>query len=289
MKRAIVTGASAGIGFETAKGLALRGYAVHLTGRNPLRTRESAERIRVETGNERVRAYVADFATLAGVRELAEALCDEAPKFHLLVNNAGLWMREYARTRDGFEMTHAVNHLAPTLLTHLLLPALVHDAPSRIVFVSSTVHRNVGPYDFAGSDPRGFRGIRAYGQSKLANVLTAFEFARRFRQTGRATTCSAVHPGAVQTKIVRYNAFLSSAIRLAGPWIRTPAEGAETTLYAACEPSLANVSGAYFSDCRQIPASPHAREESAALRLWRQTNRDLGLSEVHPSVAGSAA
>lgn len=289
MQTSVVTGASAGIGFETAKALALQGHRVLLVGRNPGRTAASKDAIVADTGNRDVGYFLADFSSLESVRVLAKALREEAPRIDTLINNAGLWHQERKVSVDGFEDTYAVNHLAPFLLTHLLLPSLVHGEHARIVFVSSRLHEEAGAFDFddLGVKERPYAGLQVYARTKLANVLTANEFARRFAKSQPQISSNSVHPGSVQTSIVRDNALLNIGIKIAGPFLRTAKEGAATTLYAATHPSLQRVSGAYFSDERQVPPSKHARDEAAAQRLWELSLEQCGLPAhaVHESVS----
>ena len=279
MRRVVVTGASAGIGRATAKALAERGDRVWLVGRNAQRTEESAAQIRSLTGNAHVHHALADFSSLASVRELAAQLRDEVGPLDVLINNAGVWHQSRRSSHDGFEDTFAVNHLAPFLLTHLLIPALrAAPRPARVVFVSSILHRNVGAFDFDDLDVERnpYDGLRVYGRSKLANVLCANEFARRLRPHG--ITSNSVHPGNVQTSIVRDSAFLRIGIRLARPFIRTAEEGARTSVYVASHPALERISGAYFSNERQVPPSAHARDRSAAEMLWSISEERVGLA-----------
>lgn len=289
MHTTVVTGASAGIGFETAKALAIQGHRLLLVGRNPERTVASKDAIIADTGNVHVESFLSDFSSLDSVRALAEALNKAAPRIDTLVNNAGLWHQERRVSKDGFEDTYAVNHLAPFLLTHLLMPSLVHDSHVRIVFVSSRLHEETGAFDFEdlAVEAKTYVGLDVYARTKLANVLTANEFARRLAKTQPQITSSSVHPGAVQTSIVRDNALLNVGIKIAGPFLRTAKEGAATSIYAATHPALERVSGAYYSDSRQIPPSPHARDGRAARRLWDLSLEQVGLAarDVHESVS----
>ncbi len=275
----VVTGASAGIGYETARGLALAGHRVWITGRNRERTLDCAARLRAESGGF-VEGLIADFSSLASVRALGAALRECAPQIDVLIHNAGVWHQERRESADGLEDTIAVNHLAPFLLTHLLMPSLQHGGPVRVVFVSSVMHGQVGSMSLDDMDvtETPYQGLAVYGRSKLANVLCANEMARRFRACAPQVVCNSLHPGAVNTRIVRDDRRLSWAIRLAAPFLRTPAEGAATTLYVTTHPSLEVISGAYFSDSRQVPPSVHARDEGMAAALWTWSAQQVGLT-----------
>ena len=267
----VVTGASSGIGAQTARGLAQRGARVVLVGRNPERTAAVAQSIRADTGNPQVRYELSDFGSLVQVAALADRLLDSEPEIHVLVNNAGLWHPSRQLSADGFEDTLAVNHLATFLLTRRLLPRLESNAPARVVTVSSRLHETCVGIDF--EDPfyttRTYRGLEVYAQSKLANVLIAHQLARTLRGTGVSSTC--VHPGDVATDVVRDNPILVLLMRLARPLLLTPWEGAQTTLYAAASEATEGVSGAYFSACEQTPCAPQGRDDAQADELWRQT------------------
>lgn len=264
----VVTGASSGIGAETARGLAQAGATVVLVGRNPQRTQAVAERVRTHCGHDQVHVELCDFGSLAQVDDLADRLLDRWPRLHLLVNNAGLWHPDRRVSQDGFEDTLAVNHLAPFHLTNRLLPRLRASAPARVVTVSSRLHGDCPGIDF--EDPfvqhRRYAGLTVYAHSKLANVLFANELARRLEGTG--VTSTSVHPGDVATDVVRDNPLLRAAMTVARPLLLTPWEGAQTTLHAAASTEAEGRSGVYFSECRETPCSEVARDVDQAQRLW---------------------
>ncbi|HHH10627.1 MAG TPA: SDR family NAD(P)-dependent oxidoreductase, partial [Sorangium sp.] len=211
----------------------------------------------------------ADFASLTQVRQLAQRLRDSCPRIDVLVNNAGVWNKTRKTSAEGYEHTFAVNHLAPFLLTQLLLPCL-HAAPHpRVVNVSSRLHRRERAFDL--SDPhqrtRGYQGLRAYRQSKLANVMFTRQLARRM--SGVLCT-NAADPGDVATDVVRDSALLSWASRTIGRWrLLTPEEGARTSVFVASAPELAGLSGRYFAYCRQRAPSPVAYDRTQAEALWQ--------------------
>ncbi|MBW2456520.1 MAG: SDR family oxidoreductase [Deltaproteobacteria bacterium] len=274
----LVTGASAGIGKETVRGLAERGATVLMAGRNPQRTEAVARELRRTTGNPRISHHIADFSSLDEVRGLAAAVTERHSALNVLINNAGGWHKERRDSHDGFENTFAVNHLAPFLLTHLLRDRLVDSAPARVITVSSILHSWARRIRFEDLDYRRgspLFGVGPYVHSKLANVLFASELARRLEGTG--VTSNSLHPGNVATSVVRDSQLLSLGIQVGRLFLRTPAQGARTTLHLATAPELQEVSGCYFADCRLRRPSRPARDEDAALRLWRVSRALCGL------------
>jgi NAD(P)-dependent dehydrogenase (short-subunit alcohol dehydrogenase family) len=192
-KSVLVTGGTGGIGKATATGLAALGARVGITGRDPARTEAAAAGIRAAPGSPAVDAFAADMSVQAGVRRLAAQVLDTYPRLDVLVNNAGgFWAHRHV-TADGLEHTFALNHLAPFLLTSLLLDRLTASAPARIVTVSSGAHAR-GRIDFDDlQGERNYSGQRAYSQSKLASVMFTYELARRLEGTG--VTATVLHPG----------------------------------------------------------------------------------------------
>lgn len=265
---AMVTGASAGIGLETARGLAERGYHVVVVGRNPERTEGAVREVGRSAGTDAVESLRADFSSLEQVRGLAAAFLERHESLDVLVNNAGLWHQDRKLSQDGYEDTFAVNHLAPFLLTELLLPALGRPAAARVVNVSSRLHEKLKRFDFDDvmCERRKFKGLEVYAQSKLANVLFSNELARRLK--GTPITSNSLHPGDVATTITRDNWLLNIGIKLAAPFLKSPSEGAATSLRVATDPVLATVTGRYFRDEKHAPAGKAALDEAAAKRLW---------------------
>jgi NAD(P)-dependent dehydrogenase (short-subunit alcohol dehydrogenase family) len=278
----IVTGASAGIGVETARYFARWGADVTIVGRDPDRTRSVAERIG-SGARGRIVTELADFASLAEVRALAARLREQHEHVDILVNNAGLWLSRHETTPDGYEKTFAVNHLAPFLLTTLLLDRIRKSTAGRIVNVSSRLHQGAPAPDVAvlRAPPR-FDGLAAYAATKLCNVLFSRELAERLR--GTSVTSNAVHPGDVATDVTRDNkvlAFLHTTV--ATPLLLTPEEGSRTSVHVASSPSLRTVTGRYFVNCREAPASPLAEDAALRAKLWQDTERLLG----QPGTLGS--
>ena len=273
-KTCIVTGASSGIGTATAVGLAARGASLALVGRDGARLEAVAEDCR-RAGAPLVRVYKADFAELAQVRDLADSLLEDWPRIDVLVNNAALVLQHREETVDGYEKVFAVNHLAPYLLTRLLLDRLVASAPSRVVNVASDAHGfgALDPDDYMST--RQFKPLKVYGRSKLANILFTVELARRLEGTGVTANC--LHPGFVSTGLARDNKIGVAFLKLARffPGVKSPSDGAETTLHLAADP--VDVSGEYFVDGKVHPTKDYAKDPVMARRLWDDSAQLVGL------------
>jgi retinol dehydrogenase-14 len=273
-KSVLVTGGTGGIGKATAIGLAALGARVGITGRDPARTQAAAAGIRAATGNVAVDVFAADMSAQAEVRRLAAQVAGTYPRLDVLVNNVGgFWAHRHV-TADGFEHTFALNHLAPFLLTNLLLDRLTASAPARIVTVSSGAQAR-GRIDFDDlQGERNYSGQRAYSQSKLANVMFTYELARRLEGTG--VTATVLHPGVVRTSFGAEDqaAHLAVLIRMARPFMKTAAQGAVTPVYLACSPHVEGVTGRYFANRKPKTAAKTAYDTTAAARLW-QVSADL--------------
>jgi NAD(P)-dependent dehydrogenase (short-subunit alcohol dehydrogenase family) len=273
-KFVLVTGGTGGIGRATAIGLAALGARVGITGRDQARTEAAAAGIRAAPGSPAVDAFAADLSAQAGVRRLAARVLDAYPRLDVLVNNVGgFWAHRHV-TADGLERTFALNHLAPFLLTNLLLDRLTASAPARIVTVSSAAHAQ-GRLDFDDlQSERNYSGQQAYSQSKLANVMFTYELARRLAGTG--VTATAAHPGVVATSFGTEDqaAHLGIMIRVARPFMKTPAQGALTTVYLASSPQAEGVTGQYFAHRKPKASTKASYDTAAAARLW-QASADL--------------
>lgn len=266
MRTILITGATDGIGKATALALAQQGHLVIVHGRTTAKARAAVDELHAATGSEYLDYVAGDFSRLADVRALANEVVERHPGLDTLVNNAGVWMNTRELSADGFELTMAVNHLAPYLLTRLLLPALKLSAPARIVHVSSTVHMR-GRIDFDDlNSERAYSGYGAYAASKLANVLFSNALARRLAPAG--VTSNALHPGVITTKL------LASGFNMAGA---ETARGAQTSVYLASAPEVAGLTGRYFDDKREKLASEAARDEALQERLWRVSAERVGL------------
>jgi NAD(P)-dependent dehydrogenase (short-subunit alcohol dehydrogenase family) len=279
-KTVVVTGGNSGIGLETASALAAMGARVLVTARNADRGRTAVAQIADLTQGAEVQLVVFDLADLSSVRRGAMEILEQAPRLDVLVNNAGLVLTERRVTVDGFEATFATNHLGPFLLTNLLLDRVRSSAPARIVNVASTAHNSARKgisFDDLQSERR-YRGMRVYGQSKLANILFTLELARRLEGTG--VTANSLHPGTVRTG---YGAdgdargFLSFGLKIAQPFFLSPAKGARTSVYLASSPEVDGVSGQYFVKCKSRSPRKWARDPEAARRLWQVSEELVGL------------
>jgi NAD(P)-dependent dehydrogenase (short-subunit alcohol dehydrogenase family) len=265
---ALVTGATNGIGRVTARELARRGARLLVVARDPARGAAAAGEIRDASGGREPDVLLADLSSQQDVRRVAREVRERVPRIDLLVNNAGAIFAEREVTRDGLEMTFALNHLAYFLLTLELLPLLGGGHGSRIVNVSSVAHVT-GSIDF--DDLQGERRYgmwKAYQQSKLANVLFTRELARRL--VGRDVTANALHPGTIASGFGRNGrGFFSRLVAIGAPFLSSPDKGARTTLHVATAPELRGVSGRYFSDCREKNPSRAAQDDDVARRLWQ--------------------
>ncbi len=267
-KVCVVTGANSGIGKETALALAHMGATVILVCRSVARGTDALNDIKARTGNDAVSLVVADFSSQRAVREAAAAIQEKCDRLDVLVNNAGVtpWERRVTG-ESGLELIFAVNHLAPFLLTNLLLERLKASAPARIVTVSSGAHRRVAlNFDDLQNEER-YVPFDVYSQSKLANVYFTYELAHRLRDTGVTANC--LHPGVVSTALFRHlPPFLGFAVKLARPLLLTPAQGADTVIYLAAAPEVATVSGRFFERREAVESSPDSYDVAAAQRLW---------------------
>jgi NAD(P)-dependent dehydrogenase (short-subunit alcohol dehydrogenase family) len=276
-KTCLVTGATHGIGLATARALAALGARVLIHGRDPTLGKRAVADIGRSTRNWDVSFVRADFSSLAEVRNLAAEIDSTVPKLDVLVNNAGLMSASRAWTADGYEITFAVNHLAPFLLTNLLLDKLKRSAPARIVIVASEAHRRV-KLDFDDlMNVRTPSAMRAYGRSKLANLLFARELADRLRGTG--VTVNALHPGVVNTHLFNNSsALVRVAAATLGKWfLISPQEGAKTSVYLASSPEVAGKTGGYYRRCKPASPSRAAQNDADAHRLWEISARLVDL------------
>ncbi|XP_048339951.1 retinol dehydrogenase 12 [Sphaerodactylus townsendi] len=266
-KVAVITGANTGIGKETAKDLARRGARVILACRDMVKGEAAACEIRTMTGNQQVIAKKLDLADTKSIQEFAENFLKEEKELHILINNAGVIMCSYSKTVDGFEMQFGVNHLGHFLLTFLLLERLKQSSPARIVNVSSLAHR-IGKISFHDlQSEKSYNWGQAYCQSKLANIHFTMELARRLQGTG--VTVNAVHPGSVLTELPRQTSTIYTIWRNIPFFLKTPEEGAQTSVYCAVAEELESVSGKYFSDCKPAYVSAQGRDEKTSKKLWK--------------------
>jgi NAD(P)-dependent dehydrogenase (short-subunit alcohol dehydrogenase family) len=276
----LVTGATSGIGLETAVGLAERGATVVVAGRDAGRGREAVAEIGRRSGRRDVELLVADLSSQAEVRRLAAEFRAKHDKLHVLVNNAGVITPQRATTVDGLETQLAVNHLAPFLLTHLLLDVMKASAPARVVNVSSQVERmGVVDFDDLGRERRPYDRLDAYNQSKLANILFTTELARRLAGTG--VTANSLHPGVIGTNLLVAYEGRPSLLKFMTYRGRPSAkEGAVTSLFVATSSTLDGVTGKYFRESAESRPSPKAQDASVAARLWEVSEKLTGIAQA---------
>jgi len=272
-KVCVVTGATSGIGQATAKGLAARGATVGLVARN--RERGEATLAQLGTAAGRARLFVADLSSQREVRGLADEVLAAWERLDVLINNAGAVIGRKSLSEDGIELTFALNHLAPFLLTCLLLDRLRATPGSRVVTVASRAH-HYGRIDF--DNLRGEKGYVAqlvYGRSKLANILFTRELARRVGAAGPVANC--MHPGVVATRFGEGGGALTRLwFKLFRPFLRTAGQGADTVIWLAAAPEAGRVSGEYFVDRRIASTTTMARDPDLARRLWEVSERMTG-------------
>ena len=281
-----VTGANSGIGLATVSALAGRGARVVLCARDAGRGRRALDSVRAAHPGAEVELVCFDLSSLDSVRRGAEELLARVDRLDVLVNNAGLVLGHRRETPEGFEATFAINHLGPFLLTTLLCPRLVASAPARVVTVSSVSHRQAVrglDFDDLGTRHR-YRGMKAYGRSKLAGVLVTAELARRLAGTG--VTANSCHPGVVRTRYGRdgdTRGLLPLGMTLIAPLLKSAEEGARLPVHLATAPELEQVTGAYFSGGRAVRPSRAARDRAAAARLFAVSTALTGAPPVPPT------
>ncbi len=276
-KVAVVTGGSSGIGQFTALGLAQLGAAVVITARDPKRLAETAAWLKAQVPGATVEAEQVDFASFESIRALAARCAARHPRLDILVNNAGLVMARRTVTEDGFEAIFQINHLAPFLLTDLLLPTLKAAEGARIVNVASnaSVHSIIDFNDLQLE--KGWGPMKVYGRSKLMNILFTIELARRLKGTG--ITVNALHPGFVGSRIANKGWAIDWLWAVVKLFVLSPAQGAETPVYLASSPAVAGVSGDYFYKKKPIRANALAYDAGAAKRLWQVSAEMTGIGD----------
>lgn len=294
-KTALITGATSGLGLETARALASRGARVILSARDLHRGAEIALQLRETTKNSAISVINLNLASLDSVREFANRFLDNHRTLHLLFNNAGVMATPFSKTNDGFEMQFGTNHLGHFLLTNLLMPALLNSSAARIISLSSWGH-HLSPvvFDDIHFAKRHYDKWLAYGQSKTANILFTVELERRLHSKG--LHAYAVHPGAIRTALGRHlsdddreRLLRSTTIS----YMKTVAQGAATSVYTAIASELEGRGGLYLEDCAiadvvdRIPASkgvmPYAVDIEAAQKLWTQSENMVGQIFPAPS------
>ncbi|XP_009757987.1 short-chain dehydrogenase TIC 32, chloroplastic-like [Nicotiana sylvestris] len=279
---AIVTGASSGIGAETARVLALRGVHVIMGVRNISAGKQVKEAIIRDVPEAKIDAMELDLSSLASVRNFASNYNSLGLPLNLLINNAGIMATPFTLSKDKIELQFATNHVGHFLLTNLLLETMKRTVnqsrkEGRIVNVSSRRHKfsyHEGIRFDKINDQLGYNGLSAYGQSKLANVLHANELARRLKEGGVEITANSLHPGAIATDLFRQHSIISGVVNILGKHVmKNVQQGAATTCYVALHPDVKGVSGKYYSDCKIAETSPQAKDAELAKKLWDFTMR----------------
>jgi len=275
-KLVMVTGATAGIGKETARALNKMGAQVVIVGRNPQKTADLVAEIRAENpAGGAVDGLVADLSSLADIRRVTDEFKQKYDRLDVLVNNAGAYFNTRQISVDGFEMTFALNHLGYFYLTQLLLDLIKTSAPARIVNVSSGAHA-MGRINFNNLNSQGiYLGWTAYGNSKLMNILFTRELCRRL--VGSRVTANVLHPGFVATNFGQNGKGLwTQFVKLSQRGALTPEQGAQTSIYLASSPEVAGVSGAYFYNKKIVQPSKAALDDDLARRLWEVSMQLVG-------------
>ena len=272
-KVCLITGATSGIGKATAMGLANMGANVVMVGRDRGRGEAALAEVKGKSANASVDLMLADLSYQQEIHRLADEFKEAYPRLDVLINNAGVFRSKRITSADGIETTFAVNHLAYFLLTSLLLDVLKASAPSRIVNVASGEQRN-GNIDFDDLQAeKGYKGAKAYSQSKLATVLFTYELARRLEGTGITANC--LHPGVVVTNLGSgVSGIFGVMVRALTPLMKSPEKGAETSIYLASSPEMEGLSGRYFVNKDEARSSDVSYDERLARRLW-EVSADL--------------
>ncbi len=273
----MITGANSGIGKATALGLAKLGATVVMVCRDRERGESVLKEISQRSRNTSISLLVTDLASQKSIRQLAKKFIDTHPRLHVLINNAGVFLTKRTLTEDNVETTFAVNHLAPFLLTNLLLDTLKASAPSRVVTVSSDAHQGaqINFDDLQGE--KHFSGFDAYNQSKLANILFTYTLAKRL--DAAKVTANSLHPGAIRTNLGHQNSILFRAgYRFVSLFFSSPAKGSQTVIYLASSPDVEGVTGMYFVKKKEKKSSPESYDEAAAQKFWQISAKLTGIT-----------
>lgn len=279
----LITGATNGIGEITALELARQGAQVVIVSRSGPKCEQTVQKIRDAVPNAHVEFIASDLSTLSGIRSAATQFLGKYDKLNVLVNNAGGFFNARHETADGFEMTFALNHMSYFLITHLLLDTLkataISDGEARVVNVSSSAHRGSTVDLDDLQRQKKFSGFRAYGESKLMNILFTQELAERLK--GSKVTANVLHPGFVRTGFGRNNTgIISLVLKVIQTFALTPEQGAETSIYLASSPEVKGVSGQYFEKKKAVQPDKGAQRLDDPKKLWTISERLSGVSNV---------
>ncbi|XP_059644236.1 short-chain dehydrogenase TIC 32 B, chloroplastic [Cornus florida] len=290
---AIVTGATSGIGAETARVLAKRGVRIVIPARDLKKAAQVKEAIQKESPQAQILLLEIDLSSFASIKRFCSDFLSLGLPLNILINNAGKFSQKMEFSEEKIEMTFATNYLGPFLLTEMLLEKMVETAAKtgiegRIINVSSVIHSWVKRDGFCFNqmlNPKNYNGTHAYAQSKLANILHVKELARQLKARNARVIINAVHPGVVKTGIIRDHKGLitDSLFFIASKLLKSTSQGASTTCYVGLSPEIEGMSGKYFADCNESHCSALANDESEAQKLWRQT-RALVCRRLHQPV-----
>jgi len=285
----VITGATSGVGYQAARRFAAGGATLVLVCRDPAKSDRVRSELQSQFGST-LSCVTADLSRLADVRQASARILAENPRIDVLINNAGIHMTRRVMTEDGNEMAFGVNHLASFLLTRLLLGRMSESVPSRIIQVNSQGHR-FGGLDLTDIswDRRRYRGIKGYGASKVAQLLTVWELAERLKGSG--VTVNAMHPGEVRSAIgsnngVVYRTWVRLAIQ---PMLKDPSISGEALYYLATAPELAGVSGRFFNQTIDEKPAPHALDRELGRSVWELSERLTGIGDGAPLVGGKSS
>jgi retinol dehydrogenase 12 len=273
-KTCLITGATSGIGFQTALQLARLGAKVIITYRDPKKGVETQKKLDAETGTK-TDSFYCDLASFKSIRTFAEEFTAKYTRLDILINNAGIWETNRLLSNDGIELNFATNHLAPFLLTNLLLETIKKSAPSRIINVSSGSHKNA-TIDFEDLEMKtNFSSYKAYGQSKLANILFTKHLSEMLKFDNVTVNC--LHPGVVSTKI--FGNLAKIGVIMMKPIMITPEKGAKTSVYLTTSDEVSHTSGKYFAKKKVVISSPASCDMNDAKKLWDLSLKYVGMQE----------
>lgn len=273
-KLVLITGATSGIGKQTALELARQGARVAITYRNKQKAKETELFIKDQTGAV-ISSFYCDLSSFKSIRDFVAEFKDNYPHLDVLINNAGIWDPKFKLNPDGVELNFATNHLAPFLLTNLLLDSLKKSSQSRIINVTSAAHKNF-KLNFDDIELKNnFNGFKAYCQSKLCNILFTVMLADTLRNTNITVNC--VHPGVVATSIFdKMGKLAAGTVKM---FMLSPAQGAETSVYLATSGEVSEITGKYFTKKKVVNSSPDSQNMEFARRLWDLSSKYVGLNE----------
>jgi NAD(P)-dependent dehydrogenase (short-subunit alcohol dehydrogenase family) len=280
-KTCLITGSTSGIGKQIAIGLAKLKANVVLVGRKKARCEATLEEIRrnvsTDSNKNRISYLLADLSSQASIHQLANEFLATHESLDVLLNNAGVFLPKRFTTVDGIEYTFAVNHLAPFLVTNLLFEGIKASSPSRIITTSSVAHRGAHiNFDDLQFERRRYNGLKAYSQSKLANILFTKELSRRSKGSGVTSNC--FHPGGVRTNLVQSGPWYYRLIwAIVSPFLVSPWRGADTAIYLASSSEVERISGKYFVKRKEVGLSDSADDYDAAVRLWKISEELTGI------------